>query len=102
MRISTLPEPMYNLGQMIMCLLVPEKDMSNCLSKRYKPSSPEDVVVVMVVGVEVVVEMLLLVTLAGRMGMLVRIFPTVLLQVIHQTFLKDWLLSLIGISLVIT
>ena len=57
---------------------------------------------VMVVSVEVVVEMLLLVTLAGRMGMLVRIFPTVLLQVIHQTFLKDWLLSLIGISLVIT
>ena len=56
----------------------------------------------MVVGVEVVVEMLLLVTLAGRMGMLVRIFPTVLLQVIHQTFLKDWLVSLIGISLVIT
>ena len=46
-------------------------------------------VVIVVVGVEVVVKMFLLMTLTPRMGMLVQIFPTVLLQVVQQTFLKD-------------
>ena len=44
---------------------------------------PEDMVVVMIVGVEMVVKMFFLVTLTARMRMLVRICPTVLLQVIY-------------------
>ena len=40
-------------------------------------------VVVMIVGVEMVVKMFFLVTLTASMRMLVRICPTVLLQVIN-------------------
>ena len=44
----------------------------------------------MVVGVKMVVKVFLLMTFASRMGMLVRIRPAVILQVIHKTLLKDY------------
>ena len=49
----------------------------------YKLRLPEDMVVIMIVGVEMAVKMFFFVTLTARMGMLVRIRPTVLLQVIY-------------------
>ena len=44
---------------------------------------------IMIVGVQMVVKMFFLVTLTAGMGMRMRIRPTVLLQVIHETLLKD-------------
>ena len=71
---------MYNFSKMIMSLLVPEeKKQFLKYIFSYKLPAPEDVVVIMIVGVEMVVKMFLLVTLGARMGVAVRIGSTVLL-----------------------